>query len=139
MTHRIKTIVVGLATVVSIVTVTGLAVWLSSSYLDQKYANAHQGCFPGQPGHKVVIQHNKALPANTVGTRCDTLTITNLDDIQRLVAFGPHESHVPYDGVAEQTLAKGQSLTVTLVQTGNFRFHDHIHDEVQGTFTVRDN
>jgi uncharacterized membrane protein YukC len=52
------------------------------------------------------------------------------------VAFGLHEHHVPYDGTTEKILIQGQSLTVTLVQAGNFRFHDHWHDQIQGTFTV---
>lgn len=67
---------------------------------------------------------------------CDTLTFTNKDAIAREIAFGPHEHHVPYDGVAERVLNKNQSFTVTLNQTGNFRWHDHLHDEVEGTFAV---
>lgn len=86
--------------------------------------------------HQVIIQNNKVIPVNTVAQLCDSLTITNLDDKERLVAFGLHEHHVPYDGITEKTLIQGQSLTVTLVQAGHFRFHDHWHDEVQGTFTV---
>ena len=86
--------------------------------------------------HQVVIKNNKVIPVNTVAPRCDSLTITNLDDKERLVAFGLHEHHVPYDGITEKILIQSQSLTVTLVQAGHFRFHDHWHDEVQGTFTV---
>jgi hypothetical protein len=86
--------------------------------------------------HKVIIQNNKVIPVNTVAPLCDTLTITNLDDKERLMAFGLHEHHVPYDGTTAKILIQGQSLTVTLVQAGNFRFHDHWHDEIQGTFTV---
>jgi plastocyanin len=86
--------------------------------------------------YKVVIKNNIAAPSNTTARQCDTLTITNLDSGEREIAFGLHKNHVPYDGIAEKLVGKGQSLTVTLVQTGNFRFHDHIHDEVEGTFTV---
>jgi len=43
---------------------------------------------------------------------------------------------VPYDGVAERVLGKGQSFTITLNQAGNFHWHDHLHDEVEGYFTV---
>lgn len=110
--------------------------WLTSSYLDKSYADAHYGCFPTYINHTVTIQNDKVIPENTVGTKCDTMTITNRDDAQRLIAFGPHEHHVAYDGVLERVLIKNQSLTVTLVQTGNFGFHDHIHDDVKGTFTV---
>jgi hypothetical protein len=86
--------------------------------------------------HQVVIQNNKVIPVNTVAPLCDSLTITNLDDKERLVAFGLHEHHVPYDGTTDKILIQGQSLTVTLVQAGHFRFHDHYHGEIQGTFTV---
>ncbi len=133
-TRKPNLLLLGLAGVISTLAVIGIVVWLTSLYFDQ-HADK-QSCHPGQMNHKVVIQNDRASPSNTVGDRCDTLTITNLDDTQRLIAFGPHEDHVAYDGVKEQFLNKGESLTVTMVQTGNFRFHDHIHDEMQATFTV---
>lgn len=86
--------------------------------------------------HQVVIQNSQVQPQRTYGKLCDKMTITNRDNIQRLIAFGPHEHHTPYDGVTERLLSQNQSLTVTLNQAGNFRFHDHIHDVVQGYFTV---
>lgn len=136
MVHRTKIIFIGIVVVIGTITSLAVIFILSSAYLDQQYANSHQGCFPSRSNHRVVIQDDKVSPANTVGSKCDTLTIINLDDIQRMVAFGPHEDHVAYDGIKERMLTKGQSLTVTLVQVGDFRFHDHIHDEVQGMFTV---
>lgn len=128
-------IVTTLIAVVGIVTIG--TIWGASLYFNSQYANEHGGCMPGQVNHKVVIQNDKVSPSSTVGLHCETLTITNQDDIAREVAFGPHEDHVAYDGIREELLTKGQSLTVTLVQTGNFRFHDHEHDEVQGTFVVK--
>ena len=86
--------------------------------------------------HSVMIMDSKAEPSKITAKLCDTLTITNMDDIAREVAFGPHEDHIAYDGVAERVLSKDQSLTVTLNQAGAFRFHDHLHDEIQGYFTV---
>jgi len=86
--------------------------------------------------YRVVIRDGK-VPSNHVqGKQCDTLTITNNDTLTREIAFGPHERHVAYDGVAERLLSKGQSLTVTLDKTGSFHWHDHLHDEVEGYFTV---
>lgn len=124
------------AFIVGVAVFIGVIVWGTTSYLNQQYADAHQGCMPGQVNHTVTIQNNVVTPSNTVGIRCETLTITNIDNTARLMAFGPHEDHVAYDGVKEQTLTQNESLTVTLVQTGSFRFHDHDDDEVQGTFTV---
>lgn len=107
-----------------------------ASRFDHASPLANHGCSAHSQNHKVTIQNSKVSPAHIAAPKCDTLTIANLDDEARLMAFGPHDRHVPYDGVAERVLGKGQSFTVTLVQTGNFRFHDHEHDEVQGTFTV---
>ena len=108
-----------------------------ANHLNKKADDANQACKTGQhASHTVTIKDGQVSPANTNGKLCDTLTITNLDDSTRLLAFGRHEQHVEYDGVSERALNKNQSLSVTLVETGNYKFHDHLHDEVQGTFTV---
>jgi plastocyanin len=87
--------------------------------------------------YHATIRNARVSSALVAAKRCDTLTITNEDTAAREVAFGIHDHHVPYDGVSERVLNKGQSLTVTLDQTGTFRWHDHLHDEVEGRFTVR--
>jgi len=86
--------------------------------------------------HTAVIENDRITPARTTAKLCDTLTIVNRDKAVREVAFGLHEHHTPYDGIAEKTLRQNQSFSVTLNQTGTFRFHDHFHDEVAGYFTV---
>ena len=86
--------------------------------------------------HYVTITGSAMVPQHTTGQLCDKLTITNQDDVLRLIAFGPHEHHIAYDGITEQVLDQNQSLTVMLDQPGNFTFHDHLNDSVQGTFTV---
>src|ERR1700712_28544 len=97
---------------------------VSKTNQDKTSADAVVSC-AGKTGqsHQVMIMDDKATPTNTTGKLCDTLTITNHDDITRLVAFGPHEDHIPYDGVADKILLQGQSFTVTLNATGNYRFH----------------
>lgn len=115
--------------------IVSLVVVSSSTYLNR----SKQDCTHTGQNHLATIQHNNVTPAATIGSACDTLTIVNHDNIERLIAFGVHEAHVPYNGVAEKILKKDQSFTITLDQLGNFRFHDHIHDEVQGTFTVTNN
>ena len=87
------------------------------------------------PVHRVTLQHGGANPVHTTGRLCDRLVITNADSKPRLVAFGPHDDHVAYDGVAERLLGPDEGLTITMNQLGNYRFHDHLQDEVQGTFT----
>lgn len=86
--------------------------------------------------HLVIIKNNQANPKQTNGKLCDTMTISNQDNQILLMAFGPHEHHVAYDGITERILDKGQSLTVTYNQAGNFQFHDHIGDVIRGTFSV---
>lgn len=122
---------------IAVIAVALVVARLSSAYFNQQYSSEHHGCQAGAPGHAVVIRGGAVEPAHTTATKCDTMTITNQDDTPRLMAFGVHASHVPYDGIAERYLLKDQTMTVTLDQTGEFLFHDHLHDEVQGTFTVR--
>ena len=94
----------------------------------------------GKPtAHVVVIKDDRVSDSGVRGKRCDTLTITNDDAVVREIAFGLHEHQEAYDGVAERVLGRGQSLTITFTQIGSFRWHDHIHDEVQGYFMVTNN
>jgi uncharacterized membrane protein YukC len=109
---------------------------LANHYLVQTKATLSSTCTKQGKHYTVAIVQGLAAPANTIAKRCDVLTITNNDNAVRLMAFGLHEKHEPYDGITEKVLSKNQSLTVTLVQTGNFRFHDHLDNSSQGTFTV---
>jgi len=93
-------------------------------------------CTSKGTAHIVTIQNEEANPKHTNGKLCDTLTITDNDNKVLLIAFGPHDDHQPYDGITEQDLKQGQSLTVTLNQAGTYDFHDHIGDVIQGDFTV---
>lgn len=102
----------------------------------QSRADTVSDCSTVNTDHQVIIEHDKMTPDHVTAPLCDRLTITNKDDTNRLMAFGPHEHHVAYDGVTERLLGPGQSLTVTFNQAGTFGFHDHLHDEVRGTFTV---
>lgn len=86
----------------------------------------------------VTITSGNPIPKDTSAKVCDRLTITNEDDRLRLIAFGSHDDHQPYDGVTEKILAQGQSLTVTLNQRGTYEFHDHLDPAVIGYFTVTD-
>jgi hypothetical protein len=137
MKRRTKILVITILAVILTIVISFGAVWAISSYLDHQYASLHDRCYPNQTNHTIIVKDDKAVPSSTAGKRCDTLTITNLDSVSREMAFGLHEQHTPYDGVAEKVLTKGESFTVTLVQTGKFKVHDHMHDEVQATFEVK--
>lgn len=93
-------------------------------------------CSGRHASRQVEIKANAMVPALTTAKLCDTLTITNHDTADRLVAFGQHYKHVPYDGVAEQLLKPGDGFTITLNKVGVVHFHDHLDDIAQGDFTV---
>lgn len=136
---NIKTIgaIVG---VISLVIVVLFGSWkLGDRFLsEQDAANKAKiaACQQKGQAHVVMIKNDKANPQHTDGKLCDTLTITNEDNTVRLMAFGQHDEHQPYDGVGERELSKGQSVTVTMSKAGTYEFHDHIGDIVKGSFTV---
>jgi FtsZ-interacting cell division protein ZipA len=133
-----KTMRIGLVVVGAVALMAGTifgAIWVSHIE-SRKVAAAYPPCKGNHTAHKAVIGNDKVLPQHTNAKRCDTLTITNLDDQDRIIAFGQHEHHTAYDGVTERYLNQNGTFSITLVQPGSFRFHDHENDAVQGTFTV---
>lgn len=133
-----KTVKIGLGVVggLALMVVTIFGAVRVSHIESNKAAAAYPKCQGNHAVHAVIIRNDKVVPSHTAGKRCDTLVITNLDDTPRIMAFGPHENHVSYDGVSERYLSKDGKFSVTLVQPGNFLFHDHENPAVQGTFTV---
>ncbi len=105
-------------------------------YAQFKPATASSACKQKGVEHLVTIKNDTVVPAHTTGKLCDTLTVTNTDDVLRYMAFGRHDEHQPYDGVSEKTIEKGQSFTVTMDEPGDYKFHDHLHDGVIGMVTV---
>jgi len=101
------------------------------------HASSTVACTTYGVDHLVTIKDDRASQTTIVGRLCDTLTIVNEDPTFREIAFGPHEEHQAYDGVTAKLLEKGQSLKVVMNQVGAYHFHDHIHDEVEGDFIVR--
>lgn len=94
---------------------------------------------PTTPPHvvRVDIAKNKFVPSTIVARRCDQLIITNLDNVAREPALGPHEHHIAYPGLTEKTLNEGQSNSFILYQTGSFLVHDHDDDTVVATLVIK--
>lgn len=134
--RRTPTLLILVGVVIAASIVFAGAHYASDSYLADAKAKPAAQCPGKHAGHVVLIQNNAMVPKHTEALLCDTLTITNKDDVLRLVAFGPHDDHQPYDGVTEKLLKKGQSLTVRLNKVGTYQFHDHLQDVAQGDFTV---
>lgn len=113
------------------------AIWVTNTQ-SAKLGNARARCERVQHAdHKVVIRNDQVIPKHTYANKCDTLTIINEDRRSRIIAFGPHDHHISYDGVSESRLAFGQSFAVTLITPGTFVFHDHAdYPLVEGAFSV---
>jgi hypothetical protein len=138
----------GMKKLLPLVLVTGFvmvggAVLFAVQYLSSQYLTSHSAAAkqPAECGgvhvtHVITIQNDVMSPQETTGKLCDVLTITNLDNKRRIMAFGVHDSHKAYDGVTEKRLEKGQSLRVVLNETGTYVVHDHLDDEVKGDFIV---
>ena len=125
--------------VVAFVAVIGGIVWLTTwttSGLLTSHKEASNFCAGYLTTYTVTIKDDTVTPEHIQAARCDRLTIVNRDDKRREIAFGIHDRHVAYDGVLQRLLRKNESLTVDLVQSGDYHFHDHFQDEVEGTFTV---
>ena len=125
------------AGIVVVVIATGVTLVIAEHGMgDSSKKTAAVQCRGNHALHVVTIKDNIMSPVYTQAKLCDTLTITNDDNTLRLVAFGPSDHHVAYDGVTEKLLQQGQSLTVTLNQAGSFTFHDHLHSTLVGQFAV---
>lgn len=134
-----------LASIMLAVIAAGAAVFIGTQYMANHYLDDHAeahatevSCKQRGKAYHVVIRNNTAMPAHTVAALCDTLTVTNRDDRVRDLAFGSHDHHQAYDGQTENTIKKGQSVTVVLNKTGDYMFHDHLQDAAKGTFRVEE-
>ena len=137
MKRRTKTILIIIISIAVGLVLTLGGLRLAALYLDQQYSTLNEGCAPRQAEKIFTIKDNVISPSNIVANRCETLTVINLDDTERMIAFGVHDHHTPYNGFEEKVLQKDQKFTVTLVQTGSFKVHDHHDDDVKATFEVK--
>jgi hypothetical protein len=130
--------------VISGILVAGLAVYWGVHYTADHYLDKRPAleqpltadCTTPGRTYRATIQNGIIRPQETRARLCDQLVVTNLDKTVREIAFGKHDHHQVYDGTLERTLAQNDSLTIRLNQTGNYRYHDHFHDEVAATFSV---
>lgn len=96
------------------------------------------GACQGQhANHKITIKNSQASPLNTDARLCETLTFINEDNEEREITFGTHPEHGVYAGETELVVRKGRAKTITLSEAGTYNFHDHLHAEIEGSFTVR--
>jgi len=130
-----KRIALILGAIIATIGVIWLTIWASEKILNAPHADAC-ATKPAGATHIVYIKDAATSTRTTTAKLCDQLVITNQDPAAREIAFGQHDHHMPYDGIAETILSRGQSLRITLRQTGTYEFHDHFEDSVAGFFTV---
>ena len=109
----------------------------SNSLLGMSLVRAESICNKTGFTHTAVIQNDKIQPEQITARRCDILKIENRDKVVREIGFGAHEQHEVYNGIAEEILTPNKNFTVTLNKTGTYYFHDHFHQEISGSFSVR--
>lgn len=86
--------------------------------------------------HRINIKDDQVSPVHIKAKYCDTLTFINEDNQAREMTFGSHPAHGSYGGESKIPVKKSRNKTITLNQTGTFRFHDHFNANVAGSFTV---
>ncbi len=105
--------------------------------IDQVGGEKTGACQELHDNHKVTIKNGIVSPRYIQAKPCDTLTFINEDDTPREIGFGSHPEHSGYAGQDDFLVYKRRGKTITLNQTGTYRFHDHLDPTVSGSFTVR--
>lgn len=95
-------------------------------------------CQATHANYEIKIKNGAVSPRHATAYKCDTLTFINSDKVTRIIAFGSHPNHSDYAGVEEYTLKPSKTQTITLSETGNFNFHDHLQPTMTGSFLVID-
>lgn len=93
-------------------------------------------CKELKDNHIVTISGGKVSPIQTQAQLCDTLTFINEDNKKREITFGSHPNHDAYGGMYEVLVSKGRPETITLNETGDYIFHDHLDPTTVGQFSV---
>lgn len=104
-------------------------------FYEQRLSVQNQ-CAESSAQYIVAIENDKFLPDNIDALHCGKLTFVNRDAEQHEIAFGEHDKHIPYGDFLEETLLPNERISVKLVQTGTFKFHDHLHEEIKGVLKV---
>ena len=80
--------------------------------------------------HQIVFKDGTVTPVHTVAKQCDTLTFISADDSTNVVLTDV------YAGQDSLSASKGHNETITLSETGTYRFHGGASSSASGDFTV---
>ncbi len=87
--------------------------------------------------HKVTITNGVASPSHTNARKCDRIEFKDADSGVRDIAFGSYPHHEVYGGVEDLIISRDQNQTLILDELGTYSFHDHLHEQTTGSFTVK--
>ena len=91
----------------------------------------------GAQTHQVVILNFAFSPQSITIKAGDTVTWTNEDDAQHLIASDPHPAHTDLPGLQSNALNKGDSYSFTFTKVGTWGYHCHLHPSMTGTVVVQ--
>lgn len=87
---------------------------------------------------EVLIQDNAVVPLHTDASLCDTLRFINKDIRLHQPDSGPHPSHDSYPELNDEVpLKQGEHFDAKLTRLGEYSFHDHLDERIEGTLTVK--
>lgn len=93
-------------------------------------------CQGNNDNHIVQIRDGMVLPSHVYAERCDTLSFSIEDDIDRMIMFGTDDDPASYGGMDDVMVRSDRNKIITLNETGSFSYHDHSDPSVIGNFTV---
>lgn len=94
-------------------------------------------CTELRTSHVITLGNDAQKPGVIETERCDTLTFINKDDFAHEIAFGTHPDDISYGGLDKVVIDSGKSETITLNEAGEFVFHNHAAENLDGYLIVR--
>ncbi len=112
----------------------------TSSHTTHSHAHApdasHDDCAHRGRHITLNIGSDGFTPATISAERCDLLIIMNTDSKPHRPALGAHDRHTAYPGFEDMDIQPRDTRAIILVQSGNYRLHDHYDESVAGSPTI---
>jgi hypothetical protein len=89
--------------------------------------------------HRLVVNNDSFSEPRLAVQHCDTVIITNQDDLTYELNFGQHDRHIFYPGFTSRPLLPGKSTTIHALRVGTFHIHDHLRDNAELELVVQPN
>lgn len=68
--------------------------------------------------------------------RCDKIRFVTNDSKEHIIAIGSHPQHIHYQGWTEQSIKNGVTAELTLAESGRFKIHDHLNEQISALLVV---